>query len=217
VHPACQRTPAPFQRSAGAVEPRRCAGPAQGERGRATLRAVPLPRLRLDLEPWPEVERPQVIGVLVLAAIMIALLVVGEPGWTEIIDGANLAFHEAGHMVYGIFGARAELYGGILGQLTFPLVAAAIFFVRRQPASYAGAWIWVGQNLWNIARYMADARAQELPLVGGGEHDFTHIFTRWGVLGRDRQIASVTELLGWAIGAAAIAWLIWRWRRDGGR
>lgn len=37
----------------------------------------------------------------------------------------------------------------------------------------AMAWVWLGENLLNIARYLGDARAQVLPLVGGGEHDWT--------------------------------------------
>jgi hypothetical protein len=31
---------------------------------------------------------------------------------------------------------------------------------------------WLGQNCWNISVYIKDPRAQELPLVGGGEHDY---------------------------------------------
>jgi hypothetical protein len=61
---------------------------------------------------------------------------------------------------------------------------------------------------------MADARARELPLVGGTEHDFEHIFTRWGVLHRDVEIAGYTRMVGWIGIAAALAWLAWRYRRD---
>ena len=90
-----------------------------------------------------------------------------------------------------------------------------IFFVRRQPHGVAVGGIWFAQNLFNIARYMADARARELPLTGGGEHDFEHIFTRWGVLHRDLDIASTTRTLGWIGIALALAWLGWRYRRQG--
>jgi len=34
---------------------------------------------------------------------------------------------------------------------------------------------WVAQNLWNISVYVKDARAEELPLVGGGEHDWNYL------------------------------------------
>lgn len=79
---------------------------------------------------------------------------------------------------------------------------------------YYGAYfcaIWFAENLLNIARYMADARAKQLPLVGGlnpdDAHDWSHIFNNWGVIAYDRQIADVVRLLalllmGWAIFAA---------------
>jgi hypothetical protein len=74
--------------------------------------------------------------------------------------------------------------------------------------------VWLCENLWNIARYMADARAQELPLVGGGEHDWTEIFSRWGALNQDTAIAGVVRLIGWIGLLWAWGWLMWRWYRD---
>lgn len=154
------------------------------------------------------------IGVAAFTFVILALLLSGDPGWTPILDSANLAFHEAGHMFYGVFGDTAALYGGVLGQLTFPIVVMIVFFFRREVHGVAVGAIWAAQNLFNIARYMADARARELPLVGGGEHDFEHIFTRWGVLHRDVDIASTTRTIGWIGIAAALAWLAWRYRRS---
>jgi hypothetical protein len=59
---------------------------------------------------------------------------------------------------------------------------------------------------------MADARAQQLPLVGGDQHDWLHIFSRWNVLASDTAIAQSTRLLG-CLGIAACAlWLAWRFR-----
>lgn len=170
--------------------------------------------MRLDLGPWQPVTTEQWAGAVGFTAVVVALLVAGDPGWTPILDSANLAFHEAGHLLYGVLGATAELYGGVLGQLTFPVVALVVFALRRQPHAVAVAAVWLCQNLMNIARYMADARAQELPLVGGGEHDFLHIFTRWDALDADTTVAAWTRGLGWLGGAAALAWLTWRWRRD---
>jgi len=168
----------------------------------------------MHLEPWEPVEREHVIGVAAFTAVVLALLLGGDPGWTPILDSANLAFHEAGHKFYGVLGETMSLYGGVLGQLTFPLVVVAVFFFRREAHGVAVGVIWASQNLFNIARYMADARARELPLVGGGEHDFEHIFTRWGVLHRDVDIASYTRAIGWIGIVAALAWLGWRYRRS---
>ena len=66
----------------------------------------------------------------------------------------------------------------------------------------------------NIARYAADARSQILPLVGGGDHDWSNIFLRWGMLESDTAVASVFSSIAW-IGIMG-TWLVfaWLWRRD---
>lgn len=132
-------------------------------------------------------------------------------GWVHLLDGANLAFHEAGHPIFGLLlGERITVYGGTLGQLVFPAVAAGSFWWRRETASFGVALLWLAENLWNIARYMADARAQELPLVGGGEHDWTEIFSRWGLLAHDTGVAGFIRFIGWVLMLAVLAWLVRR-------
>jgi hypothetical protein len=54
----------------------------------------------------------------------------------------------------------------------------------------------------NVAQYIKDARRQVLPLVGGGDHDWTEIFSRWGVLQADVRIGTLTSLLGLCL----VAW-----------
>lgn len=63
---------------------------------------------------------------------------------------------------------------------------------------------WLGQNCWNIATYVRDARAQELPLVGGGEHDWALLLGHFGVLHLDLEISRVVALLGFALYGLAI-------------
>jgi hypothetical protein len=46
-------------------------------------------------------------------------------------------------------------------------------------------------------------------LVGGGEHDWTEIFNRWGVLHLDTRIGGFTRFLGLVLMAYALVWL-WR-------
>jgi len=95
-----------------------------------------------------------------------------------IIDHVNLVFHEAGHHIYGILGDTMELYGGTMGQLTFPTVTAVVFLRQGSLISFAVSMLWFFENFFGIATYMADARAQVLPLIGGIKHDWAEIFTR---------------------------------------
>jgi hypothetical protein len=156
---------------------------------------------------------------LIGCAVVVGLLALGicfarsDDGWFPILDGANLVFHEAGHKFYGLLGSTFELYGGSLGQLTFPVAAAAIFGYRKQWGSSAICIAWAGQNMFNIARYMADARAMELPLVGGTEHDWYNIFMRWHCLSKDEKIAAHTCTLGWALIIAAMIMIAIELRR----
>ncbi|OGI37962.1 MAG: hypothetical protein A2140_09135, partial [Candidatus Muproteobacteria bacterium RBG_16_62_13] len=118
-------------------------------------------------------------------------------GFLLILDHANLAFHEAGHLFFRILGDTASLYGGTLGQLVFPVVTAVVLWRRREPLGFALAGIWFFENFLNIAVYMADARTQALPLVGGGDHDWFNILGRWNALASDTSLARKLRAIGW--------------------
>jgi hypothetical protein len=68
---------------------------------------------------------------------------------------------------------------------------------------------WLGQNCWNIAVYVRDARVQDLPLVGGGEHDWALLLGRAGLLHRDLEISRVIVVSGFLLYGVAIV-LGWR-------
>jgi hypothetical protein len=158
------------------------------------------------------VSTPALGGVIVFAAACLGFHWLGDEGWVPLLDSANLALHEAGHPLAGIFGARAVVYGGTLFQLAFPLAAAVHFHRAANATGVAATLVWLGENLFNIARYMADARARELPLVGNGDHDWAEIFGRWGVLHLDGRIAGLTRGIGAVLLIMAVAWLYRRWR-----
>ncbi len=165
-----------------------------------------------DDDRWQWPGRGAVIGGVVAIALFALWIAVDSDDYLRPLDDANLAFHEAGHMFYRVFGEAAGLYGGTLGQLTFPAVAAGTFFWRRDPVGFTVALAWIGQNLFNIARYAADARVQELPLVGGGDHDWTNILSRWSALDQDHTVARGFRIAGWALVLGSLGWLAWRGR-----
>lgn len=151
-------------------------------------------------------------GVAAFALACLGFHWLGGDGWVPLVDSANLALHEAGHPLAGIFSAGAAVYGGTLFQLAFPLAAAGHFHRVANPTGIAACVVWLGENLLNIARYMADARARELPLVGNGDHDWAEIFGRWGVLHLDGRIAGMTRGIGVLLVAGAVVWLYRRWQ-----
>ena len=134
----------------------------------------------MDRIVWKPVTTKKLAAFALGCGVFGLMLWKSEPGYIFFIDDANLLFHEAGHPFVGLFSDRLETYGGTMGQLVFPVVLAVSFWRKREAVSFAASVIWFFENWLNIARYMADARAQVLPLVGGGDHDWARIFGRWG-------------------------------------
>ena len=171
----------------------------------------------MNEQRWDPVSKLGLISFGVGAGFLLLVLFLSQSGFVFLIDHANLLFHEAGHPIVGIFSERLEPYGGTVGQLVFPVVLAVSFWKKRQPLQFAAATIWFFENFLNIARYMADSRALELPLVGGGEHDWNEILFRWNVLAFDTQIAGAVEVVGWIGISSACLWVGWRAWTDRGR
>lgn len=169
---------------------------------------------RLMPEPAGRVTTLGLIGVLIFGALCLGFHWFGSEGWIPLLDHANLAIHEAGHPLIGILWQRAAVYGGTVFQLAFPVAFAWHFRRLGNPAGVAASLVWTGENLFNVARYMADARTQLLPLVGGGDHDWTEIFSRWHVLHLDGRIAGVTRGIGLLLIVATMVWIYRRWHTD---
>ncbi|NUO95575.1 MAG: hypothetical protein HOQ14_13910 [Gemmatimonadaceae bacterium] len=125
---------------------------------------------------------------------------------TPVLDGVDLAIHETGHLVFGPFGEFIGFAGGTLFQLIMPALFAGYFWRRGDRHAASVALWWVGQNCGHIATYVADARAQELPLVGGGEHDWFYLLSATGHLPQDVAIARAIRAAGMVLVVGASAW-----------
>jgi hypothetical protein len=124
----------------------------------------------------------------------------------------NLVFHEAGHVILGIFGRFVGVLGGSLFQVALPLILSGAFL--RQGDGFAAAvctW-WAGQNLVDVAPYIADARALQLVLLGGQTgaevegHDWDYLLTQLNPLHKDRVLGLTAHWVGLAMMAAALLW-----------
>jgi len=126
-----------------------------------------------------------------------------------LLDGADLLIHEAGHPIFGLLGNQwLTAAGGTILQLLMPLAFWRDFRRRDQPRSALVCLAWVGQNFLHIGRYAADARAQDLPLVGGGVHDWTYLLETVGLLTHDIGVGMTFDLIGCALIAYSVASLI---------
>lgn len=166
---------------------------------------------------WQPISTTGLAVFIAASAWLMVLLATDKDGFLQIVDSFNLVVHEFGHPFFGVFGDTAGLWGGTIAQLLLPAIIAGVFWFQRSALSMCFAGVWFFENFLNVARYMADARAQELPLVGGGEHDWWHIFTRLGLIENDTAIASFVRTTGWIgmVAFALLAIVIWS-RQSGG-
>ena len=135
----------------------------------------------------------------------------------------NLPFHEAGHILFSPFGRFMTILGGSLLQVLVPVVCAVSFGRRRDWFAVLACTWWAGQNLVDLAPYIADARALQLVLLGGSTgadvegHDWEAILQTLGWLHLDRRFGRAAHFLGSGImigSIAAAASITYLWPRE---
>jgi len=134
----------------------------------------------------------------------------------------NLIFHEAGHVILGLLGRFMAVLGGSLLQLAVPLILAGAFLRKGNPFGAAVCAWWAGENLLDLAPYIADARRLEMVLLGGRTgaevegHDWEYLLTEMGWLHLDQTLGLVAHRAGLAVMLASLVWaaaLLWRDRK----
>jgi len=143
------------------------------------------------------------LGLTVLLAVY-GFSILKHPGAGSLVDNVDLPIHETGHLVFAPFGEFIQFAGGTLFQLIMPTVFLGYFLKRRDRHAATVALWCIAQNIWNISVYASDARAQELPLVGGGEHDWAYMLGRLGLMQRDQAIGHDVWLIGTVLYLVAI-------------
>jgi hypothetical protein len=170
------------------------------------------------LEPLEDEWRPVSRVVLVIACAFYGLFLLQAARGTGALLMMDLVFipvHEGGHLLFRLFGEFLMVAGGTLMQLGVPLMLATFFIFQRQIMGTAFCMFFFFEQFLPIATYMADARAQELPLLTVGDsddviHDWNYLFGRLGVLDHDTQIAHAVRVIGWIGMIATVAWMVWR-------
>jgi hypothetical protein len=169
---------------------------------------------------WAPVSRAVMTGACAFYGLFI-LQVLRGTGVLLTMDLVFVPVHEGGHLFFGLFGNEfLAVAGGTLMQLGVPLMLAAYFALQRQVQGVAFCMFFAFEQCLPIATYMADARAQMLPLLTVGDsddviHDWNYLFGRVGWLAHDLQIAHVVRVIGWMGMLATVAWMVWRSTQSG--
>ncbi len=161
----------------------------------------------------------RLVRLLVLAVLTVLVLANGiampSGALLNFLHLVDLVFHEAGHVIFGFFGRFIAVLGGSLNQVLVPAICTAVFLTRRQYGSAAVTLFWTGQNLADVAVYIADGRAMALPLLADGLiHDWNFILGSLGLLYRAERLGRLAFGLGALTMLAALALLGWdAWTR----
>ncbi|HUO63318.1 MAG TPA: hypothetical protein VMT97_06415 [Terriglobales bacterium] len=128
-------------------------------------------------------------------------------GALRFIHGIDLVIHEAGHAFALILPRFFYILGGSALQVLLPAVCALTFLHQRQIASFAVALFWTGESITDVAIYMADAKRQALPLLGGDGtvHDWNYLLGQLHLLGWAPSLARLTFGVGIVLITAALA------------
>ena len=161
--------------------------------------------LAKDLETtdiW--ISRTGKFAITGLMSFFFFYMVIKRNAWC-FLDYVNLPFHEFGHILFGPFGETMQFLGGTISQLMWPFILIIYFLRRKELLSASFCLFWFGENFLNISKYIADARAMLLPLVGGGIHDWNVLLSKWGILKYDHAIAVTVFVLGSVVMTLSIA------------
>jgi hypothetical protein len=172
-----------------------------------------------DLEQeWEPVPRAALIAWTIFYLLFLYQLVRGS-GILLLMDNVFVPIHEGGHLLFRFAGEFIGIAGGTFLQLFVPFALAVYFLFRRQSQGVAFCLFFFFEQFLPVATYMADARAQELPLLTVGDseyviHDWNYLFGKLGVLEHDTQIATAFRMIGWLGMIGVVVWLIWRGLND---
>jgi hypothetical protein len=131
-----------------------------------------------------------------------------------LLHGSLLIFHEAGHVLFMPFGEFMMMLGGSLFQLMVPAFFVAYFLRRGDVWAACFAALYLAASFADVAVYIADARAGDLPLLGGNRanHDWTFLLIELNRLDQDVVIGRYVHAVGVLLFMAAVGvggWIAW--------
>lgn len=148
---------------------------------------------------------PRRVGLVVMCVYAAWLVFFYRYHW---VDGINLLIHEAGHVVFSVFGETPALLAGPVLQLAVPFLITFQLWRRGESVPAAVSALWSAESLMYTAEYLADANRLALPLTSDHPHDWHLLLDRAGALGSAEAIGLTLHLIASAAAIAAVWWTI---------
>ena len=151
-------------------------------------------------------------GMAALLGLGVKILARGltpaDGGILAFVHLVDLVFHEAGHVIFGLFGQFLGILGGSLNQVLIPAICTGYFLWHHRPAAAAVTLFWTGESLTDVAIYVADGRDMALPLLAEGlVHDWNWILSELSLRNQAPALGRALFAVGAVVLAAAVALL----------
>ena len=156
--------------------------------------------------------RLALVAGLAIWTVQFARTPIGADAMNSFLHLPDLVFHEAGHLIFSPFGRFMTVLGGSLLQVLIPVIAAVAFVRQEEPFGAAICAWWAGQNLIDLAPYIADARSLRLVLLGGRTgaevegHDWEFILNQLGLSHYAHPLGYTAYGIGLLIMAGSLAY-----------
>jgi len=156
--------------------------------------------------------RAALVAGLAIWTVQFARTPISADAMDSFLHLPDLVFHEAGHMILAPFGRFMTVLGGSLLQCLIPVIAAIAFVRQEEPFGTAICSWWAGQNLVDLAPYIADAQSLRLVLLGGHTgaevegHDWEFILNQLGIAHYAHPLGYSAHAIGIAIMVGALAY-----------
>ena len=151
-------------------------------------------------------------AILLLYLVYADYRMLHDPESSTMFSGITLAFHEMGHLIFAFMG---HFIGSLMGsgtQVLVPIIVMIVFLRQRDYFGISVGGFWLSFSLFELARYVGDARAMDLPLVGFSsdpEHDWHYLLGTLHMLPLDTTLAFLIRVFAFVIGAASLTFAIW--------
>lgn len=150
---------------------------------------------------------------------------ISDPMYGGVLSGLNLGIHELGHFIFCFMGSFLAVAGGTIFECAVPVFAVFNFYRQGDFFAIALSFGWLSTCFFDVARYVADARLMELPLVSafGGEdvvHDWNYLLSRMNMLQYNDIIAMMFKLgaiVSMSLCLIAGTWLLRQMMKNGKR
>ena len=138
--------------------------------------------------------------------------------YASVLQPLNLGVHELGHLLFSWSGQFMSVLGGTLVEVAAPFAGVWNFYRQQDYFALTLCFGWLSTALFDVARYVGDARAMEIPLVSpfGVDtvvHDWNFMLGKMGILTWDKSLSTV--VWGFAVIAMLFClwssgWILWR-------